>query len=215
MRYTGFGLTLVLIAGATVGVRACPTALNIIPTADVLDPGAVSLQAEVDGHPTPLASGATLLLLTQVGLPGGVELGVDVFNLNHDDTFFWNAKWQLRAENQRYPAVAIGATDITHQGETRQWYVAATRSLPDDRTQLTVGHLYNDRHRSMVGVSYSLADPWALYADWTSGPEAYATLGVSRTLAGGWCALLYGARNNTSRDDGFVGLNLSWTGACW
>jgi hypothetical protein len=111
--------------------------------------------------------------------------------------------------------VAIGATDLSHQGEARQRYVAASRSLPDERTQLTVGKLHNDRYRGMVGASYRLDDPWALSADLTSGASAYATLGVSRALAGGWCALLYGARNNTSRDDDFVGLNLSWIGACW
>jgi hypothetical protein len=45
-------------------------------------------------------------------------------------------------------------------------------------------------------------------ADWTSGRDTYATLGVTHSLGRDTCALLYYARSNTDRAADFVGLNI-------
>jgi hypothetical protein len=184
-----------------------------VPTADVIEPGAFSLQLEADGAPNPLLEGGQVHLFTQFGVSQGLEVGVDLTNLNHEVEWYADAKWQFVAESDSRPAVALGVLNLTNREGDRPWYLALSRDLPNLDSRLTVGFLRGDLRRGMIGLVRSLAPRTALQMDWTTGPEACATLGLSQDLGHDLCGLLYYAHNNTRSGEDFVGLNLTWTGA--
>jgi hypothetical protein len=202
---------LALSGGGRVG--ACPTCLNLLPTAEVLEGGSYTVQLEVDGASRPPLEGARVHLLSGVGVGHGVEVGLDVIDLNAASAWSADAKWQLFAEDERRPALALGGLDLSNRAGGRQWYVVASRDVRRLEAQLTLGLLSGDVNRGMVGFARALDARTDLQADWMSGPESHATVGLSRELSEGWSGLVYYARNNTREGDDFVGLNLTYSGA--
>jgi hypothetical protein len=203
------GLCLLLAVGPA---SACPTCLNIIPTAQILDWGTFCLQAETDGHTTPVSGGATASLLGTVGVLPRLEVGFTVTDLAGEQRVTLDAKWLLWTESLLRPALAVGVLDLNHAGLSRERYLVATKSLPGERVELTAGLLDNSGVRAVAGASVRLDDADSLYADYTSGTDGFATIGFSRDLGHSWSGLLYGARSNTATDANFIGLNFTWTG---
>lgn len=184
---------------------ATPTALNLIPTADVAGEGQLCVQVELDGQVTPLATPTGTWLLTTLGLGKCAEVGMDYFG----GEIFLDAKVQLVDESPTWPRISLGATDLTRDGIGSNWYLAATKDLGE--TRLTVGYRDDGQSRLVVGGYVPLDEVWTVAADYATGPGGYATVGVSRPVADSLCALLYYARHNDDADADFIGLNLCWS----
>ena len=204
-------VALCLLALAT-AASACPTMLNLVPTADVVGRGGYSLGLELDGHATPFSEGAELWAMTDFGVTDRLEVGVDVADATSRASWFVDAKWQVVPEAHGAPAVAVGVLDMVHLRDEGAWYAVASKNVPGSPLRLTAGFQRDDRSRGLLGGQYAVNDAVTLYADWTTGPETYATLGVGRSLTDGVSVLAYYARSNTSREDDFVGLNLCFSG---
>ena len=206
----------ILLAGWTGAAWAYPTALNLIPTADVADRGTCNLQVEFDGSHTPFTGEGAVQLYSEFGLGRRFEAGVDLVDLNRCAEWHADAKWQFLPESRGWPAMAVGAVGVARNGPDvrcsldADWYVVLSRDV--GRARLHGGYLNEDSGRALFGAEYQLAEPTSLLADWTTGPEAYHTLGLAQDVGGDCTVLLYWARNNTRHAGNFVGLNLSWTG---
>jgi hypothetical protein len=192
---------------------AYPTSLNIMPTADVLDQGALAVEIESDGEPTPVSPGSEVGLFTQLGVASCLEIGWDVCGLEAESYTVLNAKWRLVEESGARPAVAVGLLDPTHGRLLSPWYVVATRYLGD--VGVHGGYLDDGRGRAMLGFESALAERTWLLADWISGPGAYHTFGVYHELTDRLSVNLYYGRGNDRAAGHFVGLNLRWEQAIW
>jgi len=187
--------------------QACPTCLNIMPTADLMGERTVSLQLEADGRGTPFATGAGLHLLTQAGVTDWCEVGMDVADLNGPTEVYFDAKVLLAAETAARPAIAIGACVIGQPGPP-QYYLSLAKQAGDFRTH--AGLTKDGMLRGMCGLQWAASEQTTLQADWITGPEAYHSLGVVQDLGGGFSGFVYYARNNTERTEDFMGLNVAW-----
>jgi len=206
------GLALAVLAAAALGppAGAYPTCLNVMPTADLIGARTVSLQLETDGRGTPFSVGAGVHLFTEVGVTDWCEVGMDLTDLNGETECWFDAKLQLAAETAAHPAVAVGAYLIGDDGPP-QYYLALAKQAGDFRVH--TGLTGDDPLRGMFGLEWAAAERTTVLADWITGPETYHTLGVCQDLGGGWGALLYYARNNTTTTEDFVGLNVGWGGS--
>ncbi len=191
---------------------AYPTSLNIVPTADVLEPGALSVQVESDSHPTPFSPGAVGYVLTQVGLTSRLEAGVDLMDINAGARLLVNAKWQFLAEDARAPAMAVGLLDMEHGTELNGCYLALAKDVGSLR--LHAGWLMGGGHRAMLGAEYWPTERTGVYADWTTGAGAYHTLGLTQDVGHGLWLSTYYARGNTGGEGDFAGLGVGWE-ACF
>ena len=79
--------------------------------------------------------------------------------------------------------------------------------------RVTAGLLSNDVKRAIVGADIGVSENTTILVDWTTGRDAFATIGVSQALGSSCTGLLYYARNNSSGGEDFVGLNLCWAGS--
>ena len=69
--------SLVCLSGICGQALAAPSRLNIIPTADVLDRGVISLETESAGAGRLWGADCDRFALFQTGIGNGIELGVD------------------------------------------------------------------------------------------------------------------------------------------
>jgi len=187
---------------------AYPTGLNLIPTADVLEPGALSVQVESDGYPTPFSPGTVGYVMAEVGLAKRLEAGVDLMDINAGTRLQVNAKWQFVPESAHLPAMAIGLLDVEHTADFNGPYLALAKGAGDFR--LHAGWLTRRGQRAMLGAEYWPTDRTGIYADWTSGAGAYHSLGITQDVGHGLWVSAYYARGNTDGAEDFVGLNLDW-----
>jgi hypothetical protein len=205
---------LVLVAGIALPsvCLSCPTALNIVPSADVVGARGYALQLELDGHATPLSGGAEAWLMTQWGVAAGVEVGVDLADATDGKDLLADAKWQVVAEGERTPAVAVGGLDLFDGADCRAWYAVASMSPKGGSLRLSAGAMKDDCWRGLAGAQWDVDDMYTVYADWISGPGAYAAVGVWRALSSELGVQVYHARCNTDEEEGFVGLNFTYCG---
>ena len=194
----------------SVAAPACsyPTSLNVIPSADVLDPGIVRIELESDGAHTPFTGDADAYLFTQYGFTSRFEAGVDLVNLGTGPSAQLNAKWQFLPEGRDVPAAAVGVLDLAHSGLFSGWYVTLAKDAGPVR--LHAGCVVDDSPRAVLGAEYCPTDHTELLADWTTGPKAYHSAGVGQDLGHGLWLWAYYARDNTRGAGDFAGLNLSW-----
>ena len=108
--------------------------------------------------------------------------------------------------------MAVGVLGLAHWADEGAWYVVMSEEVPRAPVQVTAGFQRDDSGRGLVGVQYGISEAWTAYADWETGPEAFATLGVGRTLSKAASLTLYYARSNTAREDDYVGLYLNVVG---
>jgi hypothetical protein len=180
-----------------------------MPTADMLDPGALRLEWERDGYPSLLSGEGESYLLTQVGLSERLEAGVDIYQLEDARTLAFNAKYLLMRGAGKRPALALGLLDLGH-GLKPAWYLSAGRDVGGVRAHLGASRCGN-RNGALAGVEYELPWPWpgsgrrpSLYilADWASGEEGYGTLGLYWETAGGLgINVAYGWPNDSGGSD--------------
>lgn len=206
-------LVTMLVIGSVAAV-ACPTGLNVMPTADVLDAGALNIQLELTGETSPLDGERAWALLTQLGLPGRVEVGVDLEELQGDAQLLFDAKWQVIEESDISPAVALGLLDI-NRGSERGYYVAAARSIGDGTVRGHAGLLHTDAATAgMLGAEVEVAPCTVVMIDWITGPDGQTGLGVERALGAQYGLHLFFTADNATRGSSTSGVNLCWEG-CW
>lgn len=214
MSLDGTARRLLLLAVSLTFARsalATPTALNCVPTADVVGRDSYTVEVEAVGHTTPFDRGAEYWLLTGLGLGDRAEVGANRLLSRGDGRTSVDAKLQLLRREGGDFAVAVGATDLTRwDRDSSAWYVVGSRDCGAIRA--TVGLQRDSNYRMLVGFAHSLTDKLCLQADWTTGTEGDATVGLGLELGGGWQALTYYARSNSSRSDDFFGLNFAWNG---
>lgn len=204
-------MLLTLVATGVVG--ASPSALNLIPTGDVMDYGSFNIQLEADGEPTPFSSGNGKYLLSQFAIMEGLEVGVDLYEFGTSaQTVLANAKWQFMQETDSTPAIAVGLQDLTRNGLLSSWYVSASKDVGALRLHLGYMDNADDDGRGMLGLERYFGDRTCVMLDYTTGPEMYHTAGAYYDLGDGLWGGLYYARNNTRGVGNFVGLNLYYGG---
>jgi hypothetical protein len=135
MRCFWLPLFIILLAAACLpGDCAIPswrgyTGLMVVPSADALGRGewnAGLFLEDVD-------SGTINDVVVNYGLAQGLEFGIDRFRLNDDSDHrtLLNAKYRFMPETIRYPAIAVGISDIANDIETTV-YAVASKSLGCD-----------------------------------------------------------------------------------
>ncbi len=180
-----FSLAAVVLAGLlvfTLPARACYSGLLLIPTAETVPAGEYSLDLQLDGDAT-VPEVNTYLLNTEFGLNDRVEAGIDyLFSGDAGERLMVNAKYLAYSAETR--AVALG---IYNLGGDRKMipYVTALQDLGAVR-----GHLGAQRNdgkiRWFVGVDRAVNDRLTLLADYISGDENAASLGVSYAINDRW-----------------------------
>lgn len=202
-------LALAWLAAGASAAWAYPTDLNVVPTAETLKAGSVSVQWEMDSPGLPGDRRSTPLLLTQVGITDRLEAGIDFYDVGDSSRGYANAKFALLREKDGMPALAVGAWNLA-EGVTAQPYLVATSTF--GITGVHLGTLRaGGQWEGMAGIGLALGGGWRVQADGLTGNGGYATLGASYTLANGWAIQLYRsrARDRDARAD-FTGLNISW-----
>ena len=201
---------LTLIGGP---VQASPSALNLIPTGDVMDYGSFNIQLEADGEPTPFSGGNGKYLLSQFAIMEGLEVGVDLYEFGTSaQTLLANAKWQFMQESDSAPAIAVGLQDLTRNGLLSSWYVSASKEVGALRLHLGYMDDADDDGRGMLGLERCFGAETYVMFDYTTGPGAYHTAGIYQDLWDGFNAGVYYARNNTHGAGDFIALNLYYGG---
>ncbi len=214
---TRFTLTC-LVAALTLSVvaaGACPTALNVMPTADVMSEGRLNIQTEVSGDAAHLTDDTGWSLFTEVGLTRQVEVGADLVDIGGDSDWVLDAKWQLIVETSSRPAIAIGVLGV-NRGADRGYYAAAAESFGSGGARFHAGILHTRTTTAgMIGAEAQIAPETAILADWITGPDGLTGWGINRALTGGYDLRVFYLDSNSGEADDTLGLNLCWEGEWW
>jgi len=187
---------------------AAPSGLNVIPTADVLPAGGVSLETEFTGADLPVDGECDGYLLAQVGLGGGFEAGVDRCFDGSKGTWL-NVKYRFSAESKGPPAFAAGIQNVG-TGSDSQPYVAASKSLGGARVHFGMISI-EDEVQGVLGLDRALSKQLTFQADYISGADNSVSIGgallVGETLTLTAVRLI---SNSSSAENGYF-LNVAWS----
>lgn len=162
---------------------AAPNGLNLIPTADVYEPGIISLEFQTDAEKRPFGAAQTRYALLQFGVAPGIEFGVDNCINKSESSPLLNTKFRLWNHTRRRPAVAIGVQNICG-GSTAQPYLVAGFGL-DNPFRFHIGAIAVDgAKRGLLGIDYTWKR-FTLQGDWISGRENALGLGISWSVRSG------------------------------
>ena len=201
---SGISIALLLLVVSVAG--AAPSGLNLIPTADILDPGALSLELESAGSGAVWGEEASHAQLLQVGLGYNLEVGLD-HCLNAPDTWF-NLKWRLWSASEEHGAVAVGIEALGSDGGA-QPYVAACTGTGAHRFHAGAMHLDN-RMRWMLGYDHPLSDWGVFQMDYISGAENAFSYGLAANLGSALSLTLAHVVGNSSATGNGHLVNLAW-----
>jgi hypothetical protein len=202
---TGCGL-LALAAGPA--WSSC-SGLSVIPTADVVGAGRYALELQAGGL-LPARQADVYVLNTEFGFGDRFEAGVDFdLSAHADPRVFFNAKYVLAAAGASC-ALAVGVNDIAEAGKPAP-YLVGTADLQAARLHL--GALRQEGYsRWFAGADRALTERVTFAADYTSGREQYASVGLEYRMgerASVFAALLF---PNGGGDTEFS-LHLCFTGS--
>jgi hypothetical protein len=173
--------SVVLCAGP---VCAAFSGLTLIPTADVMDPGQVCVDYQVDG-PFPVGSGPEAVLLnTQYGVGSRVEVGID-FDLSEGAPTgaVFNGKLALLPVETGL-GVAVGSFNAgEHLVPTT--YGVATLDLGRLRCHLGVQDSPEETG-VLSGLDVSVSEQLQLWAEHISGDEGASALSLSYQFGPRW-----------------------------
>jgi hypothetical protein len=194
--------------GASAAALAAPGGLNVIPTVDVYDPGVLNLEYQTEGAGRLFGRDCRRLVLTQWGAARGLEVGLDKCVSEPGEPVLLNAKYRLREEADRRPALAVGLQNVG-RGQAAQPYLVAGWGL-DRPTRRHLGAIRLEGGlAALVGVDYT----WkalTFQADWVSGRENAASLGVSWALRPNVTVTYAAFLPNAEGGPGGHLLNLQW-----
>lgn len=198
---------LILLVVPSSSVLGAPSGLNVIPTADVLDRGVVSLEMEAAGSGDPFGRGWDGFMLFQVGVGHGVEIGFDSTVRGGADNLL-NAKCCVLSEEGWAPALAVGIQAVTGRDRPEP-YVVATRSVGESRFHGGVIDLQG-KARWMAGMDYRLAKAVTFQVDYVSGSGNQATVGLCVDLTEGLSLTAASSWNNADKGDRGYVLNVAY-----
>jgi len=187
-----------------------------MPTADMLEPGALRLEWERDGYPSLRSGEGESYLLAEVGLSERLEAGVDIYELEDARSVAFNAKYLLMRGAGKRPALALGLLDLGH-GLKPVRYLSGARDVGGVRVHLGASRCGSE-NAALAGVEYELPWPWPgsgrrpslyLLADWASGDEGYGTVGLYWETAAGLGLNVACGWPNDSEGAGLVLVNIS------
>jgi hypothetical protein len=232
--HPGRVFAVLLLCSISAAARAAPTALNLIPTADLVPFHQITLSLQ-NGN-TSLQDSPTLfhqpqfLPQLQFGLGPTVEGGIDAIPAHppRDYQPQFNLKWKPLAEDYNRPAVGIGVAQVG-PGFSPSYYLVAGRTLNYQQIQYQKfrAHHRNIKLRGrrvhvgithgqgrtfpMLGTDWEISDRFVLYSDWISGMQNAISLGgvfIINADNSIQAALLYG--NHQQRINGLL-INYSRT----
>jgi hypothetical protein len=162
---------------------AAPNGLNLIPTADVYEPGVVSLEFQTDAEKRPFGAAQARYMLLQFGIAPGIEFGIDNCINESGSSPLLNVKFRLWNHTHRRPAVAVGVQNVC-AGSATQPYLVAGFGL-DNPLRFHMGAIAIDgAKRGLFGIDYTWKNI-TLQGDWISGKENALGLGISWSLRSG------------------------------
>jgi hypothetical protein len=201
-------LALLLLLTLGREAQAFPTSLNLMPTADMLQPGSLRMELENDGAPSLFASGAESYLLLQYAPSSRLEVGLDLYAVGESNRPLLNAKWLLLAEEKRRPALALGLMELG-PGCSPTGYLVGTKELgPRFRGHLGAG-LCDGRSALLWGGEWQLSENDYLVMDWTTWSSGYLSLGLYHEAQPGLGLNLAWAWPNDRSESGLLILNVS------
>jgi hypothetical protein len=179
---------------------AGPTGLTQIPTADLVPYRQVN--AVLQNANTNIHGDESLLRQpepdpnAEIGLPWNAEGGLDLVPEDRPKDYrpIVNVKWRPLAEDYRWPAVAIGASQLG-VGFQPTYFLVASRTINYQQVQYQKfrAHHRNIKlrgirvhagiqgtsnvWRALVGTDIELSDHFVFYGDWISGAKNSVSLG--------------------------------------
>jgi hypothetical protein len=190
-------------------VTASPTALNLIPTADLLEPNQARIEYENDGYTGLFTDEAENLYMFQLGITPRLEVGLDFYRFEDDTDTILNAKYVLFTESETHPALAVGAMEIG-EGDEASYYAVASKDF--GKYRLHLGAAGDDEDTELIaGFETPISESVLFMADYLGGDEGYTAVGAYwEPTKGPAVSLSYGFANESANDD-LVMLNLAWT----
>lgn len=159
------------------GVHAAPNGLNVIPTADIYDPGVASLEFQTEGEGRLFGQDCDDLALVQVGVARGLDIGVDKCMDSSDEPYLFNAKFRLREGEGSRLALAAGVQNLG-EGEGAQPYLVGGWGF-NRPLRAHVGTIAMEGAlKPMLGADYTW-ESLTLQVDWVGGLEKPASVGLS------------------------------------
>lgn len=162
---------------------ACYSGLTLIPTAETVGPGVLSIEGQVDTSTSPIR-GETYILNTQHGIGERFEAGVD-FDLSGDvDTrTLLNAKYVLSPHNGRPLSVAAGVFSIGANSRSVPYLTCCAHSRSAD---FHFGAMRTEsNNRLFAGIHRSLGGRVCVMADHITGEENFSAIGLEYDLGRG------------------------------
>lgn len=173
----------ILLLCAAGSAFAAPAGLNLIPTADVYEPGQVSLEYQSDCNGRPFGGQQARYSLLQVGLVPGLEFGVDKCINDGEEPLVANVKYRLKSGSGSRPAFAVGVQNVGG-GQVCQPYAVGCVGM-DRALRGHFGAIAIDGAvKGLLGVDYTWKR-WILQGDWVSGRDNAAGIGVSFDVGAG------------------------------
>ena len=178
---TGFplavGLLLLFLAPIS-RAPACPSGLNLIPTAAVLADRELAVEYMVAGQQL-FDQDCGHWLLLQAGIGGRLELGVDRCFRGENDTV-GNVKYLLSPPAPGRPAVAVGVQALAGEAAAQPYLAASAEAA---RLRLHAGVIWVERHgEPMLGLEAPLSSRLTLLADHLAGADNGSGIGLSAEL---------------------------------
>jgi len=211
-KVTRYSSVAVLLVVSLSPAWAGPTGLTVIPTADLLEPATASLEFEAEGRHVPFGGDCDRFVLSQIGLPQRLELGIDGCVTSSEGPWL-NAKWVMMSETLRCPAVAVGLQSVG-KDTTAEPYLALSRDV--GRIRLHTGAIRLEHHTSWIfGVESSLDPGLAVCGDYVSGTAGTTSLGLSWEVSD--TVSVAAARifaNNSEEEDNWyfnIGYAIAWS----
>ena len=205
-------LCLLLLLIAAGPVASYPTSSNLIPTADMLEPGNLRVEGENDGAPRPFGGESENYLLLQYGATPRLEIGLDVYGVSDTNDLLLNAKWLAIGEARRRPAVAVGVLEYG-SGFDPVSYVVGTKDLGRGlRLHLGGATAAGDR-ALLLGLEQQITPRDYLLADWSSWRQGYTSVGLYHEFGAGLALNVAYAWSRDGEELDAIVVNLAWTHA--
>ena len=221
-----------LVSFLAVPAWAAPTGLNTIPTADLVPLRQLSLglqngNTELRGSESVFREPRPVPQL-EVGLPWNLEGGLDLVPADGPEDYRpqLNLKWKVLPEGYRWPAIAVGASQLG-SGFVPNYFLVLSRTLNFQQVQYQKfrAHHRNIKLRgirahagilrtgnawqAMVGSDVEVSDHFIIYADWISGASNAVSLGGAIVIDQEDSIILAAQRGN--QEDRVSGILVQYT----
>jgi hypothetical protein len=176
-----------------------------MPTADVVEKGTLAIEFDRAGDPNAALELADSSTLVQYGLMKGVELGFDVAGDGDENSEAWNAKvrWEITGG-----AVALGFQNAGN-GLKAQPFLVGFVENGTSRVHSGLIRL-EGKTELMLGYDVPLGERFTFMADYTSGSDNAAGVGLCYCISDDYELSTSLLRNNSGDDRFSYDITLSW-----